>query len=153
MQGCLGYFNGDHADTQASDNNAERCVEIGHDGPVRYRFTAEPSYHVDESRAEDAAKGLYPRGILMNITNPNVSIFFLAFLPQFVDRQVNNASLQMLALGGAFIVATLLAFGFLAWMSGRVGTRIGRSLPAQRWMSRMEGGIFAGMEIKLVTTH
>ncbi len=55
-------------------------------------------------------KSLYKKGILMNILNPKVSLFFLALLPQFVDGSLGHASAQMLILGIIAIIQALLVF-------------------------------------------
>jgi threonine/homoserine/homoserine lactone efflux protein len=54
---------------------------------------------------------LYRRGIIMNLTNPKVSLFFLAFLPQFTAPAHGPLLPQVLVLGLLFIVATILVFG------------------------------------------
>ncbi|QWP77019.1 LysE family translocator [Lysobacter sp. K5869] len=114
-----------------------------------------PAMAVDgEAGAARAGAGkLYLRGIVMNLTNPKVSIFFLAFLPQFVDKQAGSVTLQMLALGATFIVATLLVFGALALSAGAVGQRFARSARAQRWMNRAAAAVFAGLAAKLATAQ
>ncbi|WP_269087645.1 LysE family translocator [Solemya pervernicosa gill symbiont] len=56
----------------------------------------------------------------MNITNPKVSILFLALLPQFIDPKAGSAELQMLLLGAIFIVAALLAFGSVVQITGKL---------------------------------
>ena len=69
---------------------------------------------------------LYSRGILMNVTNPKVAIFFLAFLPQFTNPSNGSLALQMLTLGAVFILATIIVFGAIAWASGFIGNRLKR---------------------------
>jgi threonine/homoserine/homoserine lactone efflux protein len=96
---------------------------------------------------------LYRRGIIMNVTNPKVSIFFLAFLPQFADPERGSISLQMVALGGIFIVATILIFGAVALIGGALGDWLNRSLRAQRVMNWVAGTVFVGLAIKLVTVE
>ena len=73
------------------------------------------------------AGALYRRGIIMNITNPKVSIFFLAFLPQFTDPAKGPLSVQLLLLGGIFIIATLIVFGAISILAGVFGERFRRS--------------------------
>ncbi|THF63531.1 LysE family translocator [Pseudothauera rhizosphaerae] len=102
--------------------------------------------------AVDGAK-LYLRGILMNITNPKVSIFFLAFLPQFVDRQAGHVSLQMFALGGIFILAALLAFSVMTVVAASFGARFGQSPRVQKNMNRLAGVVFLGLAAKLATAE
>ncbi|AUV04236.1 threonine transporter RhtB [Enterobacteriaceae bacterium ENNIH1] len=96
---------------------------------------------------------LYLRGILMNITNPKVSIFFLAFLPQFVDNHAGHVTLQMFALGGLFIVATLFAFSLMALFAASAGARFGQSSAAQKVMNKIAGVVFLGLALKLATTQ
>jgi len=96
---------------------------------------------------------LYRRGIIMNVTNPKVSIFFLAFLPQFADPGRGPISLQMVALGGIFITATILVFGAMALIGGALGEWLNRSERAQRVMNWAAGTIFVGLALKLVTAE
>ncbi len=96
---------------------------------------------------------LYRRGILMNITNPKVSIFFLAFLPQFAEPERGSISLQMIILGGIFIVATILVFGAVALIGGALGDWLNRSARSQRIMNWVAGTVFVGLALKLVTAE
>ncbi|MGK2905785.1 MAG: LysE family translocator [Desulfuromonadales bacterium] len=96
---------------------------------------------------------LYRRGIVMNITNPKVSIFFLAFLPQFADPERGSISLQMVVLGGIFIMATVLVFGAVALVGGALGGWLNRSTRAQRIMNCVAGTVFVGLALKLVTAE
>ncbi len=96
---------------------------------------------------------LYRRGIIMNVTNPKVSIFFLAFLPQFADPQQGPISLQMVALGGVFIVSTILVFGAVALIGGTLGEWLNRSTRAQQIMNWVAGTVFVGLALKLVTSE
>jgi threonine/homoserine/homoserine lactone efflux protein len=94
---------------------------------------------------------LYRRGIIMNVTNPKVSIFFLAFLPQFADPQRGSLTLQMLLLGGVFIVSTILVFGSIALLAGTIGGWLNRSPRTQVIMNRLAGVVFLGLALKLAT--
>lgn len=96
---------------------------------------------------------LYRRGIIMNITNPKVSIFFLAFLPQFTDPAKGRLSLQLLQLGGFFILATILVFGLVSLLAGAVGERLRQSEKAQRLLNRLAGTVFTLLAVKLVTAQ
>jgi threonine/homoserine/homoserine lactone efflux protein len=92
---------------------------------------------------------LYRRGIVMNITNPKVSIFFLAFLPQFADPSRGLLAFQMIVLGIVFIIAAVLVFTFISVMAGAIGSRL-RSRPAvQIYMNKIAGVIFAALAVKL----
>lgn len=95
------------------------------------------------------SSALYRRGIIMNITNPKVSIFFLAFLPQFADPARGGLPAQLLLLGGIFIVATMVVFGAISILAGVFGERFRESPFAQKMLNRAAAGIFAGLAIKL----
>lgn len=92
---------------------------------------------------------LYRRGIIMNLTNPKVSLFFLAFLPQFTSPLRGSVALQTLMLGVLFMLATLLVFGAVAWFAGAVGERLRRSPRIQVIMDRLAGVIFIGLAAAL----
>jgi threonine/homoserine/homoserine lactone efflux protein len=96
---------------------------------------------------------LYRRGIIMNITNPKVSIFFLAFLPQFADPARGPIWLQLLLLGGLFIVATILVFGSIALLAGSLGQWLNRSPRTQTIMNKLAGTVFLGLAVKLAATE
>lgn len=92
---------------------------------------------------------LYRRGIVMNVTNPKVAIFFLAFLPQFADPARGSVPLQILLFGGLFIVATILVFGGVALGGGLLGAFLRRSPGAQIWLNRVAGIVFVGLAVRL----
>ncbi len=96
---------------------------------------------------------LYFRGVIMNITNPKVSIFFLAFLPQFADPNQGPVALQILLLGGLFICATVLVFSGIALLAGTLGQWLNRSESIQNILNKLAGTVFLGLALKLATTE
>lgn len=98
-----------------------------------------------------SAQQLYARGVVMNITNPKVLLFFMALLPQFVAPAQGPVALQLLALGGIFIVATLIAFGSIAWLAGFFAQVLRESARAQSWLNRVSALVFAGLALRLAT--
>ncbi|MDD2367291.1 MAG: LysE family translocator [Desulfuromonadaceae bacterium] len=96
---------------------------------------------------------LYRRGVIMNVTNPKVSIFFLAFLPQFADPSKGQIPIQIMLLGSIFIAATIIVFGGISLLAGVFGERFRKSDFAQKLLNRAAGGIFAGLALKLALTH
>lgn len=116
-------------------------------------FRASASPLTDPSGAGVDLARLYRRGIVMNLTNPKVSIFFLAFLPQFADPARGSLSLQMILLGGVFIGAALLVFGSIAAVAGSLGGWLARSPRAQVTMNRVAGTVFVALALKLALTQ
>ncbi len=97
-------------------------------------------------------KKLYYRGIIMNITNPKVSIFFLAFLPQFTNPNLGPVSVQILLLGGLFIVATILVFGMIALLSATLSQMFNKSDKSQKILNKLAAFVFLSLAVKLITT-
>jgi len=96
---------------------------------------------------------LYRRGIIMNVTNPKVSLFFLAFLPQFTDPGAGAVVWQLILFGLLFILATLLVFGGLALLAACVAPWLNRKPQVQHWIHRGAALIFLGLAIKLALTQ
>ena len=99
------------------------------------------------------SKELYFRGIIMNVTNPKVALFFLAFLPQFTDSTRGPMTLQMLLLGVIFMASTLLVFGFVAWFAGFFGNRLQQSSAMQAALNRVAGIVFVGLAVRLLVAQ
>lgn len=114
---------------------------------LSFRAGAETGPLAASAKLSSAA--LYRRGIIMNITNPKVSIFFLAFLPQFADPSKGSLPVQFLLLGGIFMVATLIVFGAISILAGVFGEHFRKSAFAQKVLNRAAAGIFAGLALKL----
>jgi threonine/homoserine/homoserine lactone efflux protein len=113
-------------------------------------FRASASTELEE---KSPSGRLYVRGVMMNITNPKVAIFFLAFLPQFANPDLGSVSLQIVMYGLIFIVVTLFVFGSIAITAGRLGHWLRRSITAQLWLNRVAGLVFVGLALRLLSTE
>lgn len=115
-------------------------------------FRADNSHIPQEGNSQIATAPirLYRRGIIMNITNPKVAIFFLAFLPQFTQPANGMISVQMLMLGGLFIITTLCLFSSIAFGAGYLGDWLRKSAKAQRIMNRIAGLVFVALAMRLI---
>lgn len=94
---------------------------------------------------------LYRRGIIMNVTNPKVSIFFLAFLPQFASPENGQIAPQIFLLGGIFIFVALMIFSAIALLAGVLGSWLHSSPRAQIYLNRIAGTVFGMLALKLAT--
>lgn len=88
-------------------------------------------------------------GFLINILNPKLTVFFLAFLPQFVDPAAVNPTLDMLLLGGVFMVMTFAVFVVYGMFAALVGDKVLRSDKVMVWMRRTVAATFAGFGLRL----
>lgn len=95
---------------------------------------------------------LYRRGVLMNISNPKVSLFFLAFLPQFVSVKAGHVSQQIWLMGLITIVVTFIVFSSIALLSGKLKA-LNSSTKAQNILHRITAIIFVGLAMKLLSSH
>jgi threonine/homoserine/homoserine lactone efflux protein len=114
------------------------------------RDTGSLSVEADQTRK--SAGKVIVESILINILNPKLSIFFFAFLPQFVPAATPNAVLRMLELSGVFMVVSFVVFAiyglFAAAIRGQVITR--PSIMA--WMRRTFAASFVLLSVRLALT-
>jgi threonine/homoserine/homoserine lactone efflux protein len=94
-------------------------------------------------------KRLYGRGVVMNVTNPKVALFFLAFLPQFTDPALGLLFPQFLLLGLLFVVSTLLIFCSISLLAGWIGGYLRSSQRPARLLNRSAAMVFLALAVKL----
>ena len=111
------------------------------------------AFAVDESVAKTPASSLVIKAFLMNILNPKLTIFFLAFLPQFADPAIGPVGPQIFVFGAVFILAAFLVFGAIALFSGAFGNLLLRSPRAQYWLNKITAVVFVGLAVKLATAQ
>ena len=99
-----------------------------------------------------SAYQLYRRGIIMNVTNPKVLLFFLAFLPQFLQPETGSLAMQISLLGTLFILATLFVFSAIALFAGKVGQLIRKS-SSLVVLNRMAALVYTVLAVKLLTAE
>ncbi len=87
-------------------------------------YRSEASFSLKAQTTTDSSKNLLKRGFLMNVLNPKVSIFFLAFFPNFVWNTSAYVELQLYTLGFIFMLQALLIFSFVAVSAGKIANYI-----------------------------
>ena len=85
---------------------------------------------------------LYKKGIIMNILNPKVSIFFLALLPQFVQGK-EHVPAQMLVLGLIFLVQAFIIFSVVSLLSSSIGHWLAKNSFIANYLNKIEGSLYA----------
>jgi threonine/homoserine/homoserine lactone efflux protein len=90
--------------------------------------------------------------VLINLLNPKLTLFFFAFLPQFVDPRRSGAIWKMLELGGFFMAMTLAVFVTYGLLASAVRDRVLSRPGVSRWLRRVFAGSFAALGVKLVLT-
>jgi threonine/homoserine/homoserine lactone efflux protein len=93
----------------------------------------------------------YRQGAITNLLNPKVALFFLALLPQFVDRTSSNPMLAFLLLGMTFICTGTLWCLLVAWFAADIGTRVKRSMKIASAINNLTGLLFVGLGVRLAT--
>lgn len=90
---------------------------------------------------------IFTDGIVLNILNPKTAVFFLAFVPQFVDVDAGNATAQVVVLGALFVAIGLVTDGLYAVTAGWIGRRLRRSPGAARRSETTAGAIYLGLGV------
>jgi threonine/homoserine/homoserine lactone efflux protein len=90
---------------------------------------------------------LFLQGLLVDALNPKTAMFFLAFLPQFVDPERGAVSVQVLVLGGCFVALALLSDGACALGAGAIRERLTAGAGTRRRMDRGAGAALLGLGV------
>ncbi|MEU6905275.1 LysE family translocator [Streptomyces coeruleorubidus] len=108
---------------------------------------------VEEERAAPvSARRVIVRGVLINILNPKLTIFFFAFLPQFVSPGEPHAVVHMVGLGGVFMLATFAVFAGYGVLAASVRSHVIGRPRVMAWLRRGFAGSFVALGAKLAVT-
>jgi threonine/homoserine/homoserine lactone efflux protein len=103
--------------------------------------------------ADANPRTVFMQGFLCNVLNPKVALFFLAFLPQFIDPAAPHKALSFLFLGLLFDFNGTLWNLFLAWSAARVAGWLTRSRVVLRWLNRGIGALLMYLGVKLAVSR
>ena len=104
---------------------------------------------VSATKAEAAPLRIVTSGFLINILNPKLSLFFLAFLPQFVPIDASDATVQMLLLAGVFMALTFIVFLGYGAFAAAARTYVVTRPAVMLWLRRSFAGAFAALGLRL----
>ena len=96
---------------------------------------------------------LFSKGLVANAVNPKVILFFLAFLPQFVDSSRGSAAWQIALLGTLFTVQAVVIFSAIGYFAGHLGELFRRHPASGAWLDRIAGGVFILLGLRLIVVR
>ena len=96
---------------------------------------------------------LYAQGVVVNVLNPKTALFFLAFIPQFVNQDAGNVPLQVALLGSIFVAIALMSDLTYAVLADLLAGRVRRSGRAARVRRYLTGGIFIALGATAAAAH
>ncbi|MFF5492470.1 LysE family translocator [Streptomyces aquilus] len=106
-----------------------------------------------DADASSSAGRVIVRGVLINLLNPKLTIFFFAFLPQFVSAGEPHALPRMLALSGVFMLATFVVFAAYGVLAASVRSQVISRPRVMTWLRRSFAGSFVLLGAKLATAE
>jgi threonine/homoserine/homoserine lactone efflux protein len=107
------------------------------------------SFAVEGAQDVRTLATIYKQSVLGNMLNPKVTLFFLAFLPQFVNAGAGNAGWQMALLGAIFMIQTVVIFGAVALFAGWIGAWIRRQPAIGRRLNVFAGMTFIALGVRV----
>ena len=107
------------------------------------------SFSLDADDERGTLAAIYRQSVIGNMLNPKVTLFFLAFLPQFVNPHGAGVGLQMLLLGAIFMLQTVVIFGAVAVFSGMIGDTMRRKPALARHLNTFAGITFIALGIRV----
>jgi threonine/homoserine/homoserine lactone efflux protein len=108
---------------------------------------------LDDQDDQHGSMGLVVwRSIVLNLLNPKLTMFFFAFLPQFLNTPPGLLDLRLIGLGGVFMLMTLAVFAVYAYASATVRDRVLGAPVVLRWVQRSLGALLIGLAARLAVT-
>ena len=110
------------------------------------------SISVKDRNSNKRSMKIFKQGVLVAVLNPKVAIFFLAFLPQFVEAGAGPVSMQLFLHGSLIIVIAGFVEPPLILIGGKLTSYLNNNVQVSRWLDRSLGALFIGLGIKLATS-
>ena len=106
-----------------------------------------------DQAAAESLRRYFAKGLFANAINPKVVLFFLSFLPQFVDVSRGGMEWQLGLLGLLFTAQAAVLFGLLGYFSGSVGAWINRKPGVGQWLDRLAGAVFIALGLRMIVVR
>jgi threonine/homoserine/homoserine lactone efflux protein len=116
---------------------------------IRTLMSRKKDFHINQPFTKQSYSKLLWQGALTNVLNPKVALFFLAFLPQFIDMKGAGVHWQILLLGSWFNAGGTLVNIVVALLFGKIGHWLNNSPRFVLWQERITGIILIGLGIKV----
>lgn len=113
-------------------------------------YRSKASIDIDGNVGKKSYWSLFRQGVFMNLVNPKVLIFFLAFFPAFIWDQSGNTIIQFYILGGTFMVVSFMVFSAIAIAAGRISPFLKNSKyinPVLKWLQIL---VFVGIAVYII---
>jgi threonine/homoserine/homoserine lactone efflux protein len=107
------------------------------------------AFSVEAASDTRALATIFKQSVVGNMLNPKVTLFFLAFLPQFVNARAGNVALQMALLGVVFMVVTIVVFGAVAIFAAMIGDWVRRKPAIGERLNVFAGLTFIALGIRV----
>lgn len=118
-------------------------------GVQAWRYAGGSRLAADQGASESLGR-LFLKGWVANAINPKVVLFFLSFLPQFVDASRGDVAGQLGLLGVLFTLQAAVLFGVLGFFAGSMGAWLNRRPRAGQWLDRLAGTVFLALGMRMI---
>ncbi len=110
-------------------------------------YRTNPKLSIKGDSSAKTYRQLFRQGVIMNLVNPKVLIFFLAFFPGFLWNESGNTVLQFYILGITFMVVSFIVFSTIALLAGRISNYLSQNLQAAVFLKWMQIVVFLAIAL------
>ena len=111
------------------------------------RFLSQDAAHRPSTFERQSLRRIFRQGVLVAILNPKTALFFLAFLPQFIDSSTGSVTLQLLTLGCLFVLMAIVTDGLYALLAGTVGQWLKGNHSCLKVERYLVGSVYIGLGV------
>jgi len=117
------------------------------------RWLARDQGHELVTFQQQSLRRIYSQGVLVAVLNPKTALFFLAFLPQFVEPSAGSVTLQLLTLGGLFVMMAIVTDSMYALLASAAGGWLKRNRSFLHVERYIVGNVYIGLGLMAALTH